>query len=77
VQPHVHPHDRPALARQRARRLVVEAAAVGELPGDVAVAIELRQVGLRRDDAQDHLAAFLNLPDRAGEREGRLASRSK
>ena len=50
VQPPADVHHRLALPGQREGRGVREAPGVGQAPGDGTVAVELGQVGFRRDD---------------------------
>ena len=60
----VDPDDRLALPRQRPAPRRPDAANEREPPRDVAVMFELREVGLGRDDRDQHVAAFGRLAGR-------------
>ena len=64
MQPVVDPHDRLAVSRQRPCRVGADAADVRELPADVAVVIRLGEIGLGRDEGDDHVVALGRLAGR-------------
>ena len=63
VQPAVDPDDRPPFLRQRARLFLGEPVGERQLPGDLLVPVELRDVGRRRDDRHQLGAALRRLAD--------------
>ena len=63
VQARVDPDDRLALGGQLAGRVLLDAVGLGQLAGDLLVAVQLGQIGRRRDDGHPHGAALLGLAD--------------
>ena len=63
VQAAVDPDDRLPFLGELSRFLGRHAFGAGQLRGDLAVSVELREVGRRRDDRHELIAAFLGLAD--------------
>ena len=62
MQAAVDPDDRLAFARERTRLDIGHTPHERQPPGDVAIALETCEVGLGRDDRDQHLVAFRGVP---------------